>query len=246
MVVPGRVEALPLRPEDGRVELGVEDPLLVVERAGEVRAAGAEDRRAAAADRADARRAGGGAGSRPGRRPRAGSGTARSRTRATRGRCGRASPATRRRRRRSRRCRARRPTRRARSARAACSSPSRSARRCRPSGVGIARRPSPSPWPQTSRSWFVGTSLRCRAASEPSGRVREERVVERRRPLRVELGDAGHDPDAVLPRERRRCGPRPRPGPRPTRGRAARTPRSRRARPSPPAPWPTPRTGTPG
>ena len=47
----GRVEALPLGEDPRRVELGVEDPLLAVERPGEVRAVGREDRAAAAADR---------------------------------------------------------------------------------------------------------------------------------------------------------------------------------------------------
>jgi len=47
--VSGGVEALPLLPESRRVELRVEDPFLAVERPGEVRAVGSEDRAAAAA-----------------------------------------------------------------------------------------------------------------------------------------------------------------------------------------------------
>ena len=50
MVVPGRVEPLPLRPQHRRIELGVEDPFLVVERPGQVRAARSEDRAASPAD----------------------------------------------------------------------------------------------------------------------------------------------------------------------------------------------------
>ena len=50
MVVPDRVEALAFGVEAGRLELGVEDALLVVERACEVRAVRAEDRAAAPAD----------------------------------------------------------------------------------------------------------------------------------------------------------------------------------------------------
>ena len=49
----GGVEALPLLVEPRRVELGVEDALLVVERPGEVGAVRAEDGAAAAADQVD-------------------------------------------------------------------------------------------------------------------------------------------------------------------------------------------------
>ena len=48
--MPDRVEALALGVEARRLELGVEDALLVVERAGEVRAVRGEDRAAAPAD----------------------------------------------------------------------------------------------------------------------------------------------------------------------------------------------------
>jgi hypothetical protein len=48
------VEPLPLGEQACRVELGVEDPLLTVQRPGEIRAVGSEDRAAAAADHADA------------------------------------------------------------------------------------------------------------------------------------------------------------------------------------------------
>jgi hypothetical protein len=51
VVVTGRVEALPLAVQPCRVELGVEDALLVPQRAGQVRASLGEDRGAAAADR---------------------------------------------------------------------------------------------------------------------------------------------------------------------------------------------------
>ena len=54
MVVAGRVEALALLVEPLRIEVGVEDPLLAVERAGEVRAVRGEDRRATAAEDVDA------------------------------------------------------------------------------------------------------------------------------------------------------------------------------------------------
>src|SRR5439155_25783862 len=50
VVMPRRVEALALFVEPLRVELRVEDPLLVPERAGEVGAVRAENRRAAAAE----------------------------------------------------------------------------------------------------------------------------------------------------------------------------------------------------
>ena len=50
MVVTGGIEALPLLGEARRIELGVEDSLLVVERAGEIRAVGTEDRAAAPAE----------------------------------------------------------------------------------------------------------------------------------------------------------------------------------------------------
>jgi len=50
-VVADRVEALPLGEQARRVELRVEDPLLAVQRPGEVRAVGSEDRATAAADR---------------------------------------------------------------------------------------------------------------------------------------------------------------------------------------------------
>ena len=52
--MPGGIEALPLREQARRVELRVEDLLLVVHRAREVRAIGREDRTAAAAERAGA------------------------------------------------------------------------------------------------------------------------------------------------------------------------------------------------
>jgi len=48
--VADRVEALPLREQPRRVELGVENPLLVVQRPGEVRAVRREDRTAAATE----------------------------------------------------------------------------------------------------------------------------------------------------------------------------------------------------
>ena len=38
-----------------------------------------------------------------------------------------------------------------------------------PIGVATALSPPPSPGPQTSRSWFVGTSFRCFSARVPSG-----------------------------------------------------------------------------
>src|SRR6478672_1197380 len=50
-VVADRVEALPLGEQLRRVELRVEDSLLVVQRPGEIGAVGREDRTAAAADR---------------------------------------------------------------------------------------------------------------------------------------------------------------------------------------------------
>ena len=53
MVVPRGVEALPLLEQARRVELGVEDALLVVERTREVGAVGAEDGAAAPADDLD-------------------------------------------------------------------------------------------------------------------------------------------------------------------------------------------------
>ena len=172
VVVTGGIEALPLLGEARRIELGVEDSLLVVERAGEIRAVGTEDRAASPAEdvaplelveKREVRRI---------RARPAGSGTARSRMPSTRGRCGRASPARHRRRRPSRRCRARRPTRRARSARAACSSPSRSGRRSARSAsrarAARARRPGP-------RSGARGSSARAscggaRARLRASGR----------------------------------------------------------------------------
>jgi hypothetical protein len=52
--VADRVEALPFGEQARRVELCVEDALLVVERAGEIRAVGREDGAAAAADRSRA------------------------------------------------------------------------------------------------------------------------------------------------------------------------------------------------
>src|SRR5205807_8605987 len=51
VVVPGRVEALALLMQAHRVELGVQDPLLVPERPGQVGAVGAEDRGAAVAEK---------------------------------------------------------------------------------------------------------------------------------------------------------------------------------------------------
>ena len=54
VVVPDRIEALPLREDARRVELRVQDPLLVVQRTGEIRAVGREDRAAAAAEHAGA------------------------------------------------------------------------------------------------------------------------------------------------------------------------------------------------
>ena len=54
VVVADRVEALPLGEQQRRIEVGVEDPLLVVERACEIRAVGCEDRAAAAAEQAGA------------------------------------------------------------------------------------------------------------------------------------------------------------------------------------------------
>src|SRR5438477_509743 len=50
VVVAGRVEALPLLVQPRRLEVGVEDSFPVVERPCEIRAVGAEDRAAAAAD----------------------------------------------------------------------------------------------------------------------------------------------------------------------------------------------------
>src|SRR4051794_28905636 len=50
MVVPGRVEPLPRRVERVGVEVGVENPLFVPQRAGEVLAARREDRGAATPD----------------------------------------------------------------------------------------------------------------------------------------------------------------------------------------------------
>ena len=183
VVVAGRVEALPLLVQPLRLEVGVEDPLLVVERAGEVRAVrarGSPSRRGRGRpEPAISSRSG----KSSGYERRAGSGTGRRRTRATRGRCGRASPARRRRRRRSRRCRSRRPTRRARSARAACSSPSRSARRSgrAASGARAGRRRRPGP-----RSAARGSSGRaCGGGARARRRaVVEERVVERARAAR--------------------------------------------------------------
>src|SRR5918996_1624713 len=50
VVVPRRIEALSLLEQPGRLEIGVEDALLVVERAREVGAVRCEDRAAAPAD----------------------------------------------------------------------------------------------------------------------------------------------------------------------------------------------------
>ena len=50
MVVPGRVEPLALLGEASGIELGIEDPLFVVERPGQIGAVGAEDGAAAAAE----------------------------------------------------------------------------------------------------------------------------------------------------------------------------------------------------
>ena len=54
MVVAGGVEALSLLVQASRVELGIENPLLVLERPGEVGAVRVEDRAAAATDEVDA------------------------------------------------------------------------------------------------------------------------------------------------------------------------------------------------
>jgi hypothetical protein len=51
VVVADRVEALPLCEQARRVELRVEDPLLLVERAGEVRAVRRENRAAPVAEK---------------------------------------------------------------------------------------------------------------------------------------------------------------------------------------------------
>src|SRR3712207_3782055 len=49
-VVPGRGEPLPLLEQPGGIELGEEDPLGVVQRPGEVRTVGPQDRAAAATE----------------------------------------------------------------------------------------------------------------------------------------------------------------------------------------------------
>ena len=154
VVVARGVEALPLLVEPRRIQLGVEDALLVVERPGEVGPVGAEDRRCRRGRPGRRRRRPPRAESRPDRPPPAGSGTARPRTHATRARGGRGSPATRRSRRRSTQRRSRRPTRRVRSARAACSSPSRSARRAGRAASRWRATPGRRPGPRSAaRGW---------------------------------------------------------------------------------------------
>ena len=75
MVVAGGIEPLALLGQALRVEVGVENRLLVVERAGEVGAVRSEDRRAAAAERVEAGDLVAQREVRPGTRSRAGNGT---------------------------------------------------------------------------------------------------------------------------------------------------------------------------